>query len=67
MSLAANLGSMFIVIDVTALAYTFAQVIKMRHTGPWETDLIVIVQRRQWAKPVCLISFWLCFENDMKS
>ena len=42
MSSAANLGGMFIVMDVTALAYTFAQVIKMRQKGPWETDLIVI-------------------------
>ena len=42
MSSTANLGSMFIVIGVTTLAYTFAQIIKVRQTGLWDTDLIVI-------------------------
>ena len=35
-----DLGGIFIVLDVKALA--FAQIINMRETGPWETDWIVI-------------------------
>ena len=42
MDSAANLGGIFIVPDVTALVYPFAQIINMRETGPWETDWIVI-------------------------
>ena len=42
MDSAANLGGIFIVPDVTALAYPFAQIINMRETGPWETDWMVI-------------------------
>ena len=37
MNLAADLGGIFIVLDVTALAFAH-----MRHTGPWKTDWIVI-------------------------
>ena len=40
MNSAADLGSIFNVLDVTALAV--AQIINMRETGPWETDWIVI-------------------------
>ena len=36
----ADLGGIFIVLDVTALA--FAQIVNMRRTGPWETDWILI-------------------------
>ena len=42
MSSAANLGDIFILLDVTALVQPFAQIINMRETGPWETDWIVI-------------------------
>ena len=40
MNSAADLGSIFIILDVTAPA--FAQIINMRQAGPWETDWIVI-------------------------
>ena len=39
MNSGADLGGIFIVLDVTALA--FAQNINMRERGPWETDWIV--------------------------
>ena len=39
MSSAANLGGIFIFLYVTALS--FAQIINMRETGPWEKDWIV--------------------------
>ena len=42
MSSAANLGDIFIVLDVTSLAQLFAQIINMRETGSWKTDWIVI-------------------------
>ena len=41
-SSAANLGGIFIALDVTALAQPFAQIIYMTDTGPWETDWMVI-------------------------
>ena len=40
MNSAPDLGGIFIVLDVTVLA--FAQIINMREIGPWETDWIVI-------------------------
>ena len=40
MNLAADLGGIFNILDVTAPA--FAQIINMRQTGPWETDWTVI-------------------------
>ena len=40
MNSASELGSTFIVPNVTALA--FAQIMNMGDTGPWETDWIVI-------------------------
>ena len=40
MNLAAVLGGIFIILDVTALA--FAPVINMRQAAPWEPDWIVI-------------------------
>ena len=55
MNSAADLGGTFIVLDETALA--FAQIINMGEIGPWETEWIVIVKRRQRAKPVCLFTF----------
>ena len=40
MSSAEDLGGIFIVLDVTALA--FAQIINKKETAAWETDCIVI-------------------------
>ena len=42
MSSPANVGSTFIVLDVTALAYPSAQIKNIRETGPFEIDWIVI-------------------------
>ena len=55
----ADLGGIFIVLEVTALA--FAQIINMRQTGPWETDWIVI-RSEEATGPAgfnCLLSFML--------
>ena len=40
MNLATDLGGIFFVLDVTALA--FVQIINMSQTEPWETDWIAI-------------------------
>ena len=56
----ADLGDMFIVLDVTALA--FAQIINVRQTRPWETDWIVVSSEK--AKGLAgFVYFWSSNEN----
>ena len=54
------MGGIFIVLDVTALA--FAQVINMTQTEPWETDWIVISSEEAMGLAM-FVYIWLCFEN----
>ena len=62
MSLAADLGRIFIVLGVTALA--FAQIINLRETGPWETDWIAISSEEATPNGLSLlVYFQSCFEN----
>ena len=57
MSSAANLGGIFIILDETALAVApFAQITNERDRTLGDRLDNVTVQRRQWAKPVCLLS-----------
>ena len=44
MNLAAEMGGMFIVPDVTVRAYLQIININIRDTGPWETDWISITE-----------------------
>ena len=60
MNSAADLGGIFIVLDVTALAS--AQIINMRQTGHWETDWIVI-SSEEGTGPGRFVYFQSCFGN----
>ena len=60
MNTAADLGGIFIVLDVTALA--FAPIINMRQTGPSETDWIAI-SSEEATGPAGFVYFRSCFEN----
>ena len=51
---------MFIVLDVTAVA--FAPIINMKQTGPWETDWIMIISEKERDLDG-FVYFQLCFEN----
>ena len=62
MNSAADLGGIFIVLNVTVLA--FAQTINMRETEPWETDWIMISSEEALATGEAeFVYFWSCFEN----
>ena len=61
MSSAADLGGIFIVLDVTAPA--FAQVINMKETEPSETDWIVINSDETTGQASLFVYFKSCFEN----
>ena len=59
MNSVADLGGIFIVPDVTALA--FAPVINMRQAGSWETDWIV--NSLEATGVAGFVYFRSCFEN----
>ena len=60
MNSAADLGSIFIFLYVTALA--FVQIINMRKTGPWERDWIVINSEEATGQ-ARIVYFRPCFES----
>ena len=55
-----KMGGIFIVLDVTALA--FAQIIIMRETEPWEKDLILVSSEEATGQAGSAY-FRSCFEN----
>ena len=60
MNSAEDLGGIFIVLDVTALA--FAQIMNIRQTENWETDWMVISSEEETC-PASFVYFCSCFEN----
>ena len=60
MNSAADLGGIFIVLDVTALAFT--PVINMRQAEPWETGWIVN-SLKEATGLAGFVYFRSCFEN----
>ena len=61
MSSVADLSGIFIVLDVTALA--FAQIINMREIRPWETDPLEISLEEATGQASFFVYFQPCFEN----
>ena len=65
MNSTADLGGIFIILNVTSLAY--APIINMRQVGPFEACWIVISSEEATGQAQAgFVYFWWCFENVHK-